>query len=431
MISSFHIRNFKSYRDATLPLAPLTLLIGANASGKSNAIEAIRLLSLLAQGRRLPEIRSELQSSDQVIRGNAATFGRLEDVPLGVGCEIDNAEWCRLEVELRFERDWSEIHDEAVFSENQRQLYGTYAEGEGATRHMEVAEIDISGSAPFFVPVTDQQAIFTQLNSPAAFPPGSMAQRVIPDVVGQFRENLERIRFYDPEPRKMRGYSYLAEGALNEDGSNISGVLFRICKSLQTYQQVLGFVSELPEQQVLGLGFVETGRDDVMLYLVERSGQVSREVDAAVLSDGTLRVLGIAAALLAAEPGSTLIIEELDNGIHPSRAEVLLQKIDRIAKERELHVLLTTHNPALLDRLPIDAIPRVVCAYRDPHEGDSRLVRLSDLPSYPELVARGPLGQLMTRGVLNYFLKHQESDEVRKERSLRWIDALKAQVRDV
>ncbi len=47
MIQSVTIKNFKSFREATLPLAPLTVLIGANASGKSNAIEAMQLLSWL------------------------------------------------------------------------------------------------------------------------------------------------------------------------------------------------------------------------------------------------------------------------------------------------------------------------------------------------------------------------------------------------
>ena len=48
MLSSFTIQDFKSYRKATLDLAPLTVLIGANASGKSNAIEALRLFSWIA-----------------------------------------------------------------------------------------------------------------------------------------------------------------------------------------------------------------------------------------------------------------------------------------------------------------------------------------------------------------------------------------------
>ena len=45
MLSSVEIEKFKSYDKATLHLAPLTVLIGANASGKSNALEALRLLS--------------------------------------------------------------------------------------------------------------------------------------------------------------------------------------------------------------------------------------------------------------------------------------------------------------------------------------------------------------------------------------------------
>jgi predicted ATPase len=40
MIQSFSIENFKSFRKATLPLAPLTLLIGANASVRANGVEA-------------------------------------------------------------------------------------------------------------------------------------------------------------------------------------------------------------------------------------------------------------------------------------------------------------------------------------------------------------------------------------------------------
>ena len=71
MLSSFTIENFKSYRGATLQLAPLTALVGANASGKSNAIEAMRLLSWMAAGDRLGSIRHALQE-DRGIRGNVS-----------------------------------------------------------------------------------------------------------------------------------------------------------------------------------------------------------------------------------------------------------------------------------------------------------------------------------------------------------------------
>jgi hypothetical protein len=61
MIDQIKIQNFKSYQSATLKLAPLTMLIGANASGKSNAVEAIHFLSWLAAGRRLDDILQNVQ----------------------------------------------------------------------------------------------------------------------------------------------------------------------------------------------------------------------------------------------------------------------------------------------------------------------------------------------------------------------------------
>ena len=73
MLSSFTIENFKSYRDASeLKLAPLTVLIGANAAGKSNAVEALRLLSWIAAGNRLGTIRHALQEKERTIRGRVA-----------------------------------------------------------------------------------------------------------------------------------------------------------------------------------------------------------------------------------------------------------------------------------------------------------------------------------------------------------------------
>ena len=83
------------------------------------------------------------------------------------------------------------------------------------------------------------------------------------------------------------------------------------------------------------------------------------------------------------------MIEEVDNGVHPSRAARLFSHISRIAKQRSLRVLISSHSPALLDALPDDAVPHVVFCYRDREDGSSRLIRLTDIPDYPELLAKG------------------------------------------
>ena len=146
-------------------------------------------------------------------------------------------------------------------------------------------------------------------------------------------------------------------------------------------------------------------------------------MDADSLSDGTLRVLALAAFLLTAPAGSLLVVEELDNGIHPSRARDLVAQTLDIARRRQVQILLTSHNPALLDALPYDVLPDVVCCYRDRTEGDSRLVRLGDLPKYPALMAQGSLGDLVTRQVIDRYLHDTRTAEEEKAAALSWQPA--------
>ena len=218
------------------------------------------------------------------------------------------------------------------------------------------------------IPCTDQQAIFTQLETPSRFKKGQ-AQHVIPDVVARFQEALRQTLFLDPSPRRMRDYSFITDSVLTGDGSNLSSVLYDLCEVHGQKDDVLGFIRSLPEQDISDIRFIETPRREVMVQLAETfAGEVCAR-DAPVLSDGTLRVLAVAAALLSAPEGSLVIIEEIDNGVHPSRAGTLLENIQRVAERRSLRVLLTSHNPALLDTLPPSAVPDVVCCYRDPQQG--------------------------------------------------------------
>ena len=100
-------------------------------------------------------------------------------------------------------------------------------------------------------------------------------------------------------------------------------MLYHLCQDTARKERLLSFVKSLPEQDIVDIRFVETPRDEVMVQLVENFGGRERTMDADSLSDGTLRVLALAAFLLTAPAGSLLVVEELDNGIHPSRARDL------------------------------------------------------------------------------------------------------------
>lgn len=435
MLQSIDLKNFKSYASARLPLAALTFLIGANASGKSNVLEAIRLLNWLAKGSRLDDITRSIQSGDAVVRGQANDLFRAPHNSFSLGSHFADAQdgWSDFEISIGLTADQLAITGEHITQPGQGvPLYQITGPGSGHSDEVSVAYNNFKrGKNKPQIPCSNRQAIFYQLETPGRFEAShTEAQRLIPHITKALREALRNVVFLDPRPALMRDYAYVRDDQIKEDGSNLSAVLFTLAQQAEEKARLLAFIKSLPEQDISDIQFIKTDRNDVMVRLIETFGAQSRSVDAPLLSDGTLRVLAIGATLLSAPAGALVVIEEIDNGVHPSRAATLVDQLRAIASERGLRVLLTSHNPALLDALPDEALADVVACYRDPTEGDSRLVRLGDLERYPDLVAQGPLGQLMTRRILDRFLKDTTTAEQRQAQAMDWLNQLQASVKE-
>lgn len=388
MIQRITIGNFKSFRSAELPLAaPLTLLVGAHASGKSNAVEAIRLLAWLGSGQRLEDVPEEIHLR-RALNDLSYSDGRIF-----------------LECEVRSSRT------ALVFST-------TLQDGPAGLRVAGERLASPSG-------ILHERRVPTGLEvheTPVAYGEGTVAPGRPGREVTAFREEMESVLFLSPAPRRMRGYSFPQERRLQGDGSNLSSVLYRLCDEGKE-SEILELVRSMPELSVQGVSFLHGPRGEVMAQLHESFGGSVIPRDASVLSDGTLRVLALGAALLSVPEGALVVLEEIDN-VHPSGARPLLDKVLHVARERSLKILLVTDNPALMDAIPLNAILDTVACYRDPDEGDSRLVRLEDLECHPGLVAQGPLGQLVTWGIFDRYLKVKElrDRELRIQKGLAWFE---------
>ncbi|HKE19613.1 MAG TPA: ATP-binding protein [Kofleriaceae bacterium] len=418
MLKGIHFENFKSYVRADLPLAELTVLLGPNASGKSNALEALQILTWLASGQKLDALVAPYQA-DLAIRGVASDFSRAgQDVSLGCQVVDEHRRILTLETRLRVGEDGLRVVGESLSRDDESvPLYQLAKPASAFSNQVLISYNNFArGHQKPEIPAVDQQAIFTQLTTPARFQAKhDRSQREIPAAASLIQTTLERVLFLDPAPAKMRDYSFrIDHKKLRGDGSNISAVIAQLERQGRK-ADLLGFVKSLPEQDIVDLSLVEGPRGEVMLELHESFGGQHHAISARLLSDGTLRVLAIAAALLSVPEGSLVVIEEIDNGVHPPRALSLLQNIRAISKDRSLRVLLTTHNPALLDAIPDDAIPDVVACYREPSDGTSRLARLSDLEQYSDIVSQGPLGQIVTRGVLDRLLKRPRTVEAKQQ----------------
>ena len=125
------------------------------------------------------------------------------------------------------------------------------------------------------------------------------------------------------------------------------------------------------------------------------------------MSDGTLRFLAILTALLTRPRGSLLVIEEVDNGLHPSRSELLLDMLRQVGRERGVDIMVTTHNPALLDAMGTAMVQFITVAHRDPSTGTSCLTLLEDIRQLPKLLAQGRVGRLSSQGLIEQALKTQ------------------------
>lgn len=431
MLTEFRFRGFKSFAEGRLPLSNLTVLVGANAAGKSNALEAVSLLSWLARGRRLDELGYSMESSDAPFRGD---LGRIVHGKttlsktarhFSLGCSIESdGRLLKLDMEFSVSQDGMRIIQETLTTPSEGlPLYRVDSPASGFGHDMQVAYNNFKrGRNKPKVTASDQQAVFTQLLSPAALNRADkQSQSVIPESAERVKAALEGVVFLEPNPALMRGYVHYLDRRLRRDASNLSAAAYAACRD-GAKTEILDFIKCLPEQDIVDVGFFRTQKGDVLLKLKESFGKRTRWWDASVLSDGTLRALAVAVCLLTAPVGSTVVVEEIDNGVHPTRARDLLSRILTTSTERGLRVLLTTHNPAMLDALPDRVIPDVVFTYRDPANGASRLVRLEELWNYPELVGQGPLGSLVTRGIVERFVKESQRESEAEARTAAWLD---------
>lgn len=459
MLESIWIENFKSYKTGqTLPLAPITLMIGANASGKSNAIEAFRFLSWFAGGEKLSTIQNRINDSEKIFRGDVRDLFCKEEKIFSLGTSfssnlLQNFEKWGFSVELKsFEN--LEVKNEQIVLRDSKELF-FYLKNDvseiliNLNKDSQILS-EFTSQNKLIIPKFQKNKILinellSNVDSDSSVL--SVVGNVIEEQLSKYLQNTQLnydalmlstdlviIRsifsiyfcFYDFLPSKMRQES-LRSRKLQQNGQNLSGVLYSLWENQEEDHKsdILKFIRSLPEQDFKSLKFYKDHRDRVELALVENFGGQEQEWGTELLSDGTLRVLGIAAAILSAPNESTLVIEEIDNGIHPSRAKYLLETMFYFAEKKKLKLLLSTYNPALMDALPDKALGDVVFAYRDPKEGDSRLVRLSDLDDYVGLVSQGPLGELVTQGIVDRFVKNPISKEDKKQKALSWLNEMR------
>ncbi len=407
MIDSLHLKQFKSFQDAKLSLGPLTILIGANASGKSNIRDAFLFLHGIGRGYSVAEILGEKYVGGERVWGGirgglreVANWGSPEfalKARMGIisanlkppgphkidyAVEVSVAatgNQPRIKEPVRIESESFSYRSDCGYQTKERvdknNIKVSFKREKGIRGKYPPSKTYISG-APIVFQVAEDNECTSRL-----------ARAFSRSIV----QELESFRFLDPSPSQMRIPSLPGLTKLGDRGENLSSVLAAVCEDQAKKEVLLEWLRKLTPMDVDDLVFDQDVAGRVLLVLKEKSG---RQISALSASDGTLRFLGILAALFGPTPASFYFIEELENGIHPNRLSLLVELIESQTKRRNIQVIATSHSPQLLQFLSPESLEHASLVYRLPHHPDARIKRIADIPDAQRVIKEQPVSIL-------------------------------------
>jgi len=412
-VEEVRLTAFKSFRDAVLPLDPLTLIVGRNGSGKSNALDGLWALARMSGE---DDVRDALDGGREgpAVRGGVAGCAPFGSSSFALGCSVrTGASVVELDVRVQTEPLVQIVYER--LRAGGRDLLLTDDPREASSDIVARWANAARGPNP---PLTFRASrlLSTQVLSRV---PATAAGQKVHLAAAQVLKALRSVFVLDPVPHQMRQYVPRRDVLLRRNADNLSAAVASLLEQEDTKEVLREALASLNEQQVTDLEISSSDLDDVMLTVRERFAGRAHQVPARVMSDGSLRFLAMLVALmqtptagsgtehLASEDASgqtMVVIEELENGLHASQAARLVALIRDQVQRRQVRALATAHSPALLDALSGDEHRSVVVCQRDA-EGRSTLARLTDLPNYVDIVAAGSLGRAAMTNRLR-----QESD---------------------
>jgi predicted ATPase len=409
ILEELRLKAFKSFRDAVLPLTELTLLVGRNGSGKSNALDGLWALAQLAGGE---DVRDALDGGREgpAVRGGVAACPPLGDTAFTLGCRVRTGTQ-RVELDVTVQ---AQPHVQIVWERlriRDRDLLVTDPPRSGSSDISARWDNRKQGPNPI-LPFRASRLLTTQIASRV---PSTAAGQRLHAAAEQVLAALRSVFVLDPVPHQMRQYVPRRDALLRRNAENLSAAVGALMKDAHARARICQALGELNEQDVVNVATSRSELDDLMITLVERFGGAERQIPARIMSDGTLRFLAILTALLQApaadDPSegsvganalgqTTVVIEELENGLHASQAGMLVALVREEVRHRRVRVLATAHSPALMDALAGEEHPNVVICERG-RDGVSQLVPLVELPGYVDVIARGGLGRAVVEDRLH------------------------------
>jgi predicted ATPase len=379
------LSNFLSYRKGSelLDLLALNVLIGPNASGKSNLIEALAVLrgaagdlaTVLREGGGIGEyihkktVESSFQlevtvDDDDEWSPDDGLFYRLTVAEASQRAEVTH------EVLREAEKESGGDALPQVYYSNEQGYVVIASGGSGAARRIRPEDL------------TQEQSILSQRRDPDLYPQltyvGDLFRRI-----AIYREWTFGVRTKARGPQPTD----LPTDFLLPDASNLALVLHELVQRSATRKLLMEYLRRFYASAEHIATRIQGGT--VQLF-IEEAGDVL--VPATRLSDGTLRYLSLLAILCHPTPPPIVCIEEPELGLHPDIMPTIAELLKDASQRTQL--IVTTHSDALVSALSDTPEAVVIC---EPGPDGTQLRRL-DREALAEWLERYSLGEIWRMG---------------------------------
>lgn len=363
-LSQLDIAYFRSLFSISLTFKPLTIIIGPNASGKSNLFKAIRFLYDGVAGDRRDWQAYHSQIDDLVWYGYKEHYGtRADEVIFSLKFDNPKANYL-IDFEVSEQTYLSVQYESLSFPTPtpndpfQKVIYFDQFAGR-STKYIGHRGKPLKHPQSTFI--SERSLYLREYGSGFTLPE---AKSVYDHITGW--------RFVDVEPAKGRQSSFIPAvpeevPPLEGDGSNLSAFLYALNKirydDFVAISEEMANLIELP-QKMLVEHDAERGGSQARYGFVEAPFGENRLVPPASMSDGTIRLLALLSFLMGDRTASLLCLEEPDHGLHPRLmhylADVLRRAVSPIQQDNGQtlptpQIIITTHSAELMDCFDLEA----------------------------------------------------------------------------
>ncbi|WOI62445.1 AAA family ATPase [Streptomyces fradiae] len=395
-----HVENFRSLRDVTVPLGPLTVLVGPNGVGKSNVLKVFDFLADIIRTDLQPALDTRGGFDEVAFWGGVRppTFMRVQ---LKATWTSNSTLTAPDEYNLTIRRrslPSNRDSNRAAYTLSREESFAfkrTQGRGRRITISGEEARVvdDRAGKKEASGSSIGIRRLSSGLSTLPRLGPADGG-----DEVTRVADRLSSFRVFDVDvtaarmPTRLRAVDM---ATLAPHAENLAAFLISLSGRDEVWDNLVED-ARLVLPQLENIEFEEVGGSLDQLTVVLRERGLRRLTPLADASYGTVRLLGLLALLYDPHPPAFTCIEEIDHGLHPQALELVVQRL-REASERT-QFIVATHSPALVNRLRPDEF--VVCD----RDGDGASIipalTVGEVEEIVEASGEQPLGELWFAGVL-------------------------------